>query len=785
VVEGSRIAREEHITDGCIQANGRRGRGEVADYVLVYRGHKLAVIEAKARDKPVTEGLGQAKQYAAKLSARFAIATNGVGIYRCDMKTGAASHLDRYPTPQEMWDAAFAEANAWRERFAAVPFEEKGGAWSVRYYQHTAVNAVLEAIANDEDRILLTMATGTGKTAVAFQIAWKLFHSRWNLKDWRAASRGSAEPTRRPRVLFLADRNILANQAYLAFDPFEEDARARINPAEIRKKGSVPKNASVFFTIFQTFMSGRGAEGKPEPYFGEYPPDFFDLIIIDECHRGGANDESTWRAIMEHFSPAVQLGLTATPRRDVNADTYNYFGDPVYEYSLKEGINDGFLTPFRVKQIQSTIDDYTYTTDDTVIEGDIQVGEHFDESQFNRTIEIDDRERFRVRTFMKMIDQREKTLVFCRTQEHALAVRDMINEVASSRDPLYCVRVTANDGVLGDQHLRTFQDNDKTIPTILTTSQKLSTGVDARNIRNIVLMRPINSMVEFKQIIGRGTRLFDGKYYFTILDFVKAHEHFNDPEWDGPPQPVDSNPCSRCGQSPCACMTPPPVDCKACGQRPCTCPKPPCRTCGQRPCTCERKSRIKVKLSDNSTRRIEHMTATSFWGPDGKPMSSAEFMQRLFGDIPDLFRNESELRSLWSRPDTRRKLMNGLIEKGYGEQQLQEMARLIDAEQSDIYDVLAYVAYTRTPITRHDRVRARRSIILRGYDVNQQEFLAFVLQHYVEQGVSELDDMKLPDLLQLKYNGISDAEQHLGPVAAIRSVFIGFQARLYEEVGAA
>ncbi len=416
-----------------------------------------------------------------------------------------------------------------------MPFEDKGGSHPARYYQDIAVERVLEAIAEEQQRILLTLATGTGKTFIAFQIAWKLFQSRWNL---------SREPQRRPRILFLADRNILANQAYNAFSAFPEDALVRISPNDIRKKGKVPKNGSLFFTIFQTFMSGPVVDGKPSPWFGEYPPDFFDFIVIDECHRGGANDESNWRGILEYFAPAVQLGLTATPKRNDNVDTYAYFGEPVYVYSLKDGINDGFLTPFKVKQISTTLDEYVYTPTTPLIEGEIEAGKRYEEADFNKIIEIKEREAHRVKIFMDQINQQEKTLVFCATQDHALAVRDLINQMKAGTDPNYCQRVTANDGELGEQHLRDFQDNEKTIPTILTTSQKLSTGVDARNIRNIVLMRPINSMIEFKQIIGRGTRLYDGKDYFTIYDFVKAHHHFSDPEWDG--EPLEPEPKSRC-----------------------------------------------------------------------------------------------------------------------------------------------------------------------------------------------------------------------------------------------
>ncbi len=375
---------------------------------------------------------------------------------------------------------------------------------------------------------------------------------------------------------------------------------------------------------------------------------------------------------MDYFAPAVQLGLTATPKRDENVDTYRYFGDPVYIYSLKEGINDGFLTPFKVKQIQTTIDYYVYTPDDTVVEGEIEAGKLYDETDFNRNIEIREREKKRVEIFMDQINQNEKTLVFCANQAHALLVRDLINQVKTSKDPNYCQRVTADDGALGEQHLRDFQDNEKTIPTILTTSQKLSTGVDARNIRNIVLMRPIRSIIEFKQIIGRGTRLYDGKDYFTIYDFVKAHLHFNDPEWDG--EPIEPEP-KKPG---------PPA------------PPKPCPVCGQIPCICDRgprKKKIKVKLADGKARNIQHMMATTFWHPDGTPMSAQQFMEMFFGKLPDFFQSEAELRKLWSAPDTRAKLLQGLAEKGFGHDQLAEMQKIIDAEKSDLFDVLAHVAY--------------------------------------------------------------------------------------------
>ncbi len=770
VVEGSRV-RREMIAPGRILGGGQRKKESCADYVLVYRDHKLAVIEAKRRDAEDTEGLGQAKRDAERLQARFAYSTNGLGIYQVDLETGAEGYITHYPSPDELWAETFAEENEWRDRFAGVPFEDRGGSMDARYYQHNAINRTLEAIAANEPRILLTMATGTGKTFVAFQIAWKLFQSRWTL---------ARNAERRPRILFLADRNILADQAYNAFSAFPEDALIRIAPDEIRKKGRVPTNGSIFFTIFQTFMTGTDEEGNPSPNFGDYPPDFFDFIVIDECHRGGANDESTWRGIMEYFSPAVQLGLTATPKRKTNADTYAYFGEPVYIYSLKEGINDGYLTPFKVKQIATTLDEYVYTSDDEIVEGEVEEGRRYTEDDFNRVIEIKERERKRVEIFMNAVDQRQKSLVFCATQDHALAVRDLINQMKISTDPDYCVRVAARDGALGEQHLRTFQDNEKTIPTVLTTSRKLSTGVDARNVRNIVLMRPINSMIEFKQIIGRGTRLFEGKDYFTIYDFVKAYEHFNDPEWDG--EPVEPEVCKRCGNSPCTCEVEPPEPCPVCGMVPCECEKgqpEPCPVCGERPCICKKRRKIKIKLADGKERAIQHMTSTSFWSPDGKPMSAEEFIKRLFGDLPALFRDEDELRALWSLPDTRKKLLAGLADKGYGPEQLAEVSHMIDADKSDLYDVLAYVAFAQAPISREERVSTHRNVIFFHYADKQQEFLDFVLGHYVEQGVGELDQDKLPHLLELKYHAVIDAVAALGDVAHIREVFVGFQKHLY------
>jgi len=755
VADGSRVAREE-IAKGRITTAGRINPLK-ADYVLSLHGRKLAVIEAKRAGLGYTEGLAQAKEYATRLKARFAYATNGLRWYGVDMETGAEGDLDLpFPSPQALWDRCFPQHNDWRERFGHVPFQPGGGKWDPRYYQHNAITAVLEAIAQGRTRMLLTLATGTGKTGIAFQIAWTLFQASWNLLG---------EPTRRPRILFLADRNFLADQAFNAFSAFPADALCRISPDEIRKQGKLPKNASVFFTIFQTFMTEGKTDAEREFTFEGYPADFFDFIIIDECHRGGARDESQWRAILEHFSPAVQLGLTATPKRDANVDTYGYFGEPLYSYSLKDGINDGYLTPFKVRQMASTLDTYSFSGEDEVLAGEIDYDRLYTEADFNTRIEIKEREKSRVEKFMAEIDPRQKTLVFCATQAHAARVRDYINQIKTNPSPDYCVRVTANDGAAGETFLRQFQDNEKTLPTILTTSQKLSTGVDALNVRNIVLMRPIRSMIEFKQIIGRGTRVFDGKYFFTVYDFVKAHEHFRDPEWDGEPEPPEM---------------PEPIS----GPYP-EHPKPMPPGMGEEGDPYgggnegEPSEKIVVKLADGKARRIRYLSTTSYWSHDGTPITAQQFMEQLFGDLSGLVESEEELRAIWSDPEQRGAFIERLAEMDYDRDRLDDMRRLIDAPDSDIFDVLAYIRFTLAPLARRERADRARETGLAGYEPEMRAFLHYILNAYETHGVSELAADRIPHFLRIRYGGTSDAKRQLGSNAEIRGAFFGIQDHLY------
>ncbi len=754
-IEGSVVRREFKITNGEIKPGGIRAGIIRADYVLIYKNRKLAVIEAKKEDLPVSEGISQAKDYAQKLKIHTTYSTNGHKIYEInysknekgEMFITSEGEVDNFPSPEELWIKTFKNKNEWSSKFDAINFEPFKGIREPRYYQEIAINNALDAIADKQQRILLTLATGTGKTVIAFHIAWKLFQSRWNIQR---------DGKRIPRILFLADRNILANQAFNSFSAFDENALVRITPKDVKDKGHVPTNGSVFFTIFQSFMSGP----ENKPYFGQYPADFFDLVIIDECHRGGAKDESRWRGIMDYFSSAVQIGLTATPKRKFNADTYDYFGEPVYTYSLKDGIKDGFLTPFKVKRIQTTMDEYVYTGDDDILAGEEEIseGEVFEEKDMNKKIVIEGRERKRVQLMLNSINPKEKTLVFCASIAHAGMVRDLINQETVNPPADYCVRVTAKDTTTGDTHLRQFQDNEKTLPTILTTSQKLSTGVDALNIRNIVLMRPVNNMIEFKQIIGRGTRLFEDKFYFTVVDFVGASANFADPEWDG--EPIPEEPPEEKIEKP---FEPGEEDG---GEEPAE-PKPP-------------KEKIIIKLAEGKELSIKSMSTSLFYF-HGKPVSAEEFIKRLFNTItlPEILKSEEELRELWSSPITRNELLKKLEDNGFTKQDLKSIQTLIEAEDSDIFDVLEYVAYSKKPIQRATRVANAENEIYKDLNDKQKEFIDFVLSKYVEGGVEELDINRLSSLVELKYKSLHDGQKILGNADEIKNTFIEFQKHLY------
>ena len=754
----------------------KTSKAKKPDYVLEYKGIKLAVIEAKSDETDVSVGVPQAKLYAEMMQIRYAYSTNGDKIYFIDMgvkdahgnytEPSTERFVDKFPSPQELWQMTFPIANIWRDRFNLEPYN-RGGSREPRYYQVNAINNVLNAIATNRNRILLTMATGTGKTYTAFQICWKLYQTKWNLHG----------TDQRPRILFIADRNILANQAINDFEQFPEDAMVRITPDELRKKhGKVPTARHLYFTIFQTFMCN---DGSGNPYYKQYPADFFDFIIIDECHRGGANDESQWRELMDYFAPACQLGMTATPRRQDNANTYRYFGEPVYSYSLKQGIADGYLTPFRVRISESNIDEYNYNPEDD-IEGEIDTEKTYTEHDFyNGRIEIRQRDEHRVIEMLSQINPDEKTIVFCATQLHAHIIRDMINQHKKNPASNYCERVTSDDGAVGEATLKLFQDNERKLPTILTTSQKLSTGVDARNVRNIVLLRPVNNMVEFKQIIGRGTRLFDDKYYFTIYDFVGASRNFQDSEWDGDPF------CPVCGNYPCTCNKKTPKNGNTAHEPGTTFGQPqPCPVCGHLPCTCDGgskpKKKVIVRLSDKRSMELKTTWTERFQFGD-ELISIEEFIQRLFGKLPQFFNGPEDLRKQWEHPDTRQALLSHLESEGFHEEKLQTIQRVMGREDCDLLDVLEYIAYETEPILRSKRVEFVKQDYYKQQSAAQKEFTDFLIGQYLRNSYREFTSDNLSAFLKLKYGTTTDATARLNMNGTqIRNHYFEFQRQLYK-----
>jgi type I restriction enzyme, R subunit len=759
--EAAMIVREHTFTDGRKLSGGKRGEKLKADYLLRYKGEHLAIIEAKHFYKHPTDGLEQAKNYAAKLKLPFAYCTNGEKIFEFDMVAGTGDYIDAYPTPDELYRRIYPTRNQEKEEITSKPYLITGD-YKPRYYQELAINKAIQAITEGEKRVLLTLATGTGKTFIAFQLVHKLFEARWNLdgKD------------RRPKVLFLADRNLLADQAINTFNPLEKDC-IKIDGSEIKKRnGKVPTNVSIYFAIYQALSDKEDIGG----YYKEYPQDFFDLVIIDECHRGSANEEGSWRAILDHFNGAVHLGMTATPKRDANVDTYNYFGKPVYEYSLSEGINDGFLTPYKVKRIQTNIDTYIFTSDDEVTKGQVDENKAYGLLNFERDIVIPRRTELIAKAILQNIRPLDKTIVFCVDQPHAAAMRDYINKHKTVPDRNYCVRVTSNEAEIGRQFLKAFQDNDKDIPTILTSSQMLTTGVDARNVRNIVLVRNISSIVEFKQIIGRGTRLFDDKDFFTILDFTGATENFYDDEWDGiPDEPTKIIKVDEEGK-PLGEHVPPQY------------PLPGEERAGlleasggneYRP-----KVKIEIKLSDNRTLRIINIE-TRYIGADGKPMSATEFVRSLTdGVLPTLYRSEEQLREIWQKPETRKALLTELERRGLDDEHLEILQRMFEAEDCDIFDVLNHVSHSRDMITRRERaarLRDETHFFEVFANVEAKDFLLFVLERYEADGIEELERDKLSELIKLRNLGTAgEAAAVFGGKERLLDAYYGLQRELYK-----
>ena len=738
---------EYAFTDGKKTPGGGKGKQCSVDYLLQYNNTNIGLIEAKRESLPITEGLQQAQDYGSKLGVRFVYSTNGHGIFEYDMDSDTGKKIDSYPTPEELY-LRVQGSNPQKVKMLKEPLIQEGS-MIPRYYQKLAVQRAIGAIADGKKRVLLTLATGTGKTFISYQIVRKLLNLKWRVDG----------KEQQPKVLFLADRNILVDQAINTFNNIESQI-VKVDGKEIRRRnGVVPSSANVYFAIYQAITGGANNDEILE-YYKQYPKDFFDIIVIDECHRGSANDEGSWRRVLEHFEDAVHLGLTATPKRDDNVDTYDYFGKPVYEYSLKEGINDGFLTPYKVKRVRTNLDEYVFKSGDNVKQGELEK-QQYDQNEFNRTIIIPERIDKIAQNLLDLMNPMDKTIVFCVDQEHALRMRDAINRHKTVRDMDYCVRVTSDEGQRGKEKLEQFQDNDKDIPVILTSSQMLTTGVDARNVRNIVLVRNINSMVEFKQIIGRGTRIFDGKDYFTIIDYTGATNNFYDEEWDGVAEDQEQ-------------IT-----------------KPIKKTTPTRPKEREpnpdykKKEKVIVKLARG--RKVEIIDIdTRYVGADGTPLNAEEFLKQLVGSLPSLYKDVEQLRTIWKNPSERAMLFTELENAGFGSTNLNDLKSMMNADDSDIFDVLAYLSFNTPMKTRKERVsrvNGNEQVFAVYSDYKAIDFLKFVLERYEADGVEELGEDKIGDLIKLSELGsIQDAKNVFGGLPELKQAYYQLQENIYQAV---
>ncbi|MGJ0359723.1 EcoAI/FtnUII family type I restriction enzme subunit R [Aliarcobacter cryaerophilus] len=749
------IVREYYFTDGRKLIGNKRGKRYFVDYLLTYKNTNLAIIEAKAQTKDPLDGLQQSINYAQKLKIDFVYATNGDKIYEHSLIEGSGRWVENYPTPDELFNKKFGQIDTKKEQTITCPFHIEGN-MKPRFYQQIAVQKSIEAIASGKDRILLTLAAGTGKTYIAFQIVYRLFASKWS-KD------GS---DRRPKILFLADRNVLADQAYNTFNPLEKEI-IRLNGKEIKKRGGkVPTNANIFFAIYQSIAENKNrvietteeeSEDDVTAYYKQYPSNFFDLIIIDECHRGSANDESSWKDILNHFSSAVHLGLTATPKRDDNGDTYKYFGDPIYEYSLKDGINDGFLTPYKVKRIKTNIDEYKFDPND-IITGELDK-QIIELEKFEREVIIPKRTELIAKTIIENINPMDKTIIFCVNQKHASDMKIAIDKFKSVKDNNYCVRVTSDEGDVGRNFLEDFQNNDKDIPAIITSSKMLTTGVDAKNVRNVVLTAPIKSMTEFKQIIGRGTRVFEGKDFFTIIDFVGATNLFYDDRWDGVAEPIDE-------------------------------PKPPKPTDSgngedgttggggeiEPPIPPKEKVTIDIKGKKLKVINIE----TTYVGDDGRPLKTDEYLELLIGILGKFYNDEQGLRDIWSNPAHRKDLLNRLKEINIDESQLEDLKEIFEAVNSDIYDVLAHLSFNLDIKTRNERAIAveNSNFIEKYHNEKAKDFIEFILEKYIKYGFKELEENKLSTLIEQSGFDKKDLMASFGEFK-IRDEYFELQKEIY------
>ncbi len=600
-----------------------------------------------------------------------------------------------------------------------------------------------------KDRILLTLATGTGKTTIAFALCYRLLEARWNKEN----------KDQKPKILFLCDRVSLRDQALGEFNAVESDCKV-ISAEEIRKNdGKIITNANVFFGIYQSLAANskdqeNTQEEQESKFYLQYPKDFFDLIIIDECHRGGANEEGNWACVLEHFSSATHLGLTATPKKSDNVDTYRYFGESAYEYSLKEGIEDGFLTPYKVKRITTTLSEgYVYNPDD-LIEGELEKG-FYKMSEFERNIHLPQYNDFLAKEILKLIDPMDKTIIFCANQAHASDIKRAIDKFKSVKRDDYCVRVTSDEGKIGLEYLKQFQDNDKSYPVILTSSKMLTTGVDARNVRNIVLLANIGSIIEFKQIIGRGTRVYEGKDFFTIIDFVGATKLFYDPKWDGE-QVKDEDKEDKS---------------EIWGKQN--------KKESDKTKETESKKAITVHLKGTKLKVLD--INTSYLGSNGKPLSTKEFLEFLIGKLAEYYDDEVKLREIWSKQETRLNFLKTLEKDGVDENALKDLGEIFDKKDCDIYDVLAHLSFNAEIKTRQERVlQVEKSEFLKRFQKEKAlKFIEFLLGRYQQYGIKDFDRSLAPLIELSSLGNVKEIVSEFGGVENLKQSVDDLQREIY------
>ncbi|EPS5647663.1 TPA: DEAD/DEAH box helicase family protein [Campylobacter coli] len=739
------IIRNYYFTDGRKLIGNKRAERKFADYLLKFQNNNLAIIEAKKQNKDALDGLSQGIEYAKTLNVPFVYSTNGDKIYEYDLRVSRGEYIENFPSPNELFQRVYGNLKEWQyklltQRELYIPQK------TLRYYQKIAVDKVIEALINGKDRILLTLATGTGKTTIAFALCYRLLEARWNKEN----------KDQKPKILFLCDRVSLRDQALGEFNAVESDCKV-ISAEEIRKNdGKIITNANVFFGIYQSLAANskdqeNTQEEQESKFYLQYPKDFFDLIIIDECHRGGANEEGNWACVLEHFSSATHLGLTATPKKSDNVDTYRYFGESAYEYSLKEGIEDGFLTPYKVKRITTTLSEgYVYNPDD-IIEGELEKG-FYKMSEFERNIHLPQYNDFLAKEILKLIDPMDKTIIFCANQAHASDIKRAIDKFKSVKRDDYCVRVTSDEGKIGLEYLKQFQDNDKSYPVILTSSKMLTTGVDAKNVRNIVLLANIGSMVEFKQIIGRGTRVYEGKDFFTILDFVGATKLFYDPKWDG--EKIE--------------------ELKEQDEK----EKITKEHIKQTKEESKEKKSVTIHLKGTKLKVLD--ITTTYVGAQGKPLSTKEFLEFLIGKLGEYYDDEAKLREIWSDQKNRERFLKALANDGVDENALKDL-REIFQKDCDIYDVLAHLSFNAEIKTRQERVlQVENGEFLKRFQKEKAiKFIEFLLNRYQEYGIKDFDDGLKPLIELSSLGNVRELADEFGGLEILKQSFDDLQREIY------